>query len=162
MVNYQLGKIYKITCEKTGNVYIGSTTKRLLCQRLAEHINKYKEFMKAKRKISYMSSYEIIKHNMYSISLLENYPCSSRCELTERENHYIRTIECVNVYGKNIYVNGSKDKETLAIKLIEERQQYWDKQQEEYKDLEKQKKVLILSEPYYKQCSIFRKIDLGN
>jgi hypothetical protein len=38
MVNYELAKIYKIVCNKTGMVYIGSTCQRLLSQRLSGHV----------------------------------------------------------------------------------------------------------------------------
>lgn len=166
MVNYEQGKIYKITCEKTGNIYIGSTTKKLICQRLAEHVNQYKYYVNGKN-VTYISSFEIIKENLYTISLLENYPCQSRNELTARENHHIRTIKCVNVYGKNMYINGGKDenikrevKESLAKKLLEEKELYWTKKREyetqEQKRLIKQKR----EEPYFIECSKFRKINI--
>jgi len=42
MVNYEYGKIYKLTSIETENIYIGSTTKKRLCQRLTEHKSNYK------------------------------------------------------------------------------------------------------------------------
>ena len=40
MVNYQLGKVYKIV--GNGKIYVGSTCERLLCQRLSGHNRSYK------------------------------------------------------------------------------------------------------------------------
>ena len=42
MVNYEKGKIYKIVCNTTGEIYIGSTTKQTLAQRLSQHVSQYK------------------------------------------------------------------------------------------------------------------------
>jgi len=43
MPDYQKGKIYKIVCNETGLVYIGSTT-QALSQRLQGHKKNYKTF----------------------------------------------------------------------------------------------------------------------
>ena len=48
MVNYQQGKIYKIVCNMTGMVYVGSTCEQRLSQRLARHVLNYKKFLNAK------------------------------------------------------------------------------------------------------------------
>jgi len=155
MVNYEQAKIYQITCEKTGNIYIGSTTKKLICQRLAEHVSQYKYYMKGKE-TPYITSFEIIKENAYSISLIENYPCKSRNELTARETYFIRTLPCVNKSGKFT----PEYRKQLAIKLLEERTIYWDNIKEENLKLEKQKIKEKLLEPYFIECSKFRKIDI--
>ena len=94
MRDYQLGKIYKIQCHKTGKQYIGSTTCRLLCQRLSSH---YESFLKHQRGYgSYTTSFEILKGDNYSIYLLEKFPCSCKDELIQRERHYVETMDCVN------------------------------------------------------------------
>jgi predicted GIY-YIG superfamily endonuclease len=43
MVNYNNGKIYKIVCNKTGLIYIGSTTKNTIQTRLKEHEGRFKK-----------------------------------------------------------------------------------------------------------------------
>ena len=93
MVNYQNGKIYRIDCLTTGKVYIGSTTKKTVAQRLAEHVN---DFKKRKNGIRHLTSFQIIEQGNYKITLIELYPCNSKDELTSREGHYIRTMDCVN------------------------------------------------------------------
>ena len=97
MLDYQRGKIYKIQCHKTGKQYIGSTTCRLLCQRLASHCESYlKHSTGTERRGSYTTSFEILKGGDYSISLLQSYPCSCKDELLQRERHYIERMDCVN------------------------------------------------------------------
>jgi hypothetical protein len=46
MTNYNNGKIYKIEPlnGEDGDIYIGSTTKKLLCQRMASHRYDYKRW----------------------------------------------------------------------------------------------------------------------
>jgi hypothetical protein len=92
---YQLGKIYKIVCNTTNKVYVGSTCEPTLAKRLANHKRSYKAYMEKKAR-GYATSFEIIGGNNYEIVLLENYPCHSRDELHKRERHYIETLECVN------------------------------------------------------------------
>ena len=41
MVNYKNGKIYKIECNETGEVYYGSTTRKL-CDRMTDHRRGYR------------------------------------------------------------------------------------------------------------------------
>jgi len=97
MVNYQNGKIYKIVDNTTGKVYIGSTTKEYLSQRLAKHVSNYKSYLKTgKKNRNYMTSYQVLENNDYEIMLLELCPCSSKDELFVRERFYTHTIECVN------------------------------------------------------------------
>ena len=59
MVNYQLGKIYKIVCRITGEVYVGSTCETTLARRLAAHRNHCKDYYEKSRG-SYVSSFNII------------------------------------------------------------------------------------------------------
>ena len=94
MLDYQRGKIYKIQCHKTGKQYIGSTTRRLLCQRLASHCESYLKHRHGYG--SYTTSFEILKGGDYSISLIQCYPCSCKDELLQRERHYIERMDCVN------------------------------------------------------------------
>ena len=50
MPDYQLGKIYKIECNVTGQRYIGSTCEPILARRLAGHITNYKSYLNGKFK----------------------------------------------------------------------------------------------------------------
>lgn len=95
MANYTNAKIYKIVDNTNGNVYIGSTTSQLLCQRMAQHRIAYNGYVDGKRK--YYSAFDIIKNNDCEIVLLEEVKdCQNKEQLKQRERHYIDTMECIN------------------------------------------------------------------
>lgn len=95
MVNYQLAKIYKIECNSTKLVYYGSTIEPSLCRRLAGHRSHYENF-KSGKKQKYKEVFEVLKHNNFKISLIENYPCNNKDELSAKKQYYILNNECVN------------------------------------------------------------------
>jgi len=86
MCEYLNGKIYKIGCEITGEVYIGST-RLSLEDRLIKHVDKN----------SNCCSKQIIDRNKYYIEQLESYPCNSKQELERKEGEYQRAFECINI-----------------------------------------------------------------
>ena len=90
---YSRGKIYKIVCDTTGLVYIGSTIEKL-SNRLSKHRADYKRYLNKKRDI--ITSFKVLENNNYKIILIENFPCNSKEELHREERKYIDTIECVN------------------------------------------------------------------
>ena len=96
MVNYQLGKIYKIVCNVTDLVYIGSTCEPTLARRLTKHVNNYKRYLD--KKYHYTSSYDILESGDYDMILIESYPCNSKDELHARERYWTNQIKCVNKY----------------------------------------------------------------
>ena len=97
MVNYSNTKIYKIWSPQGANIYIGSTTKKYLSQRMNEHRSTYisSETAKATSKLIF-EEYGI--ENCF-IELLEAKDCKDKHESSQLEGHYIRTLDCVN---KNI------------------------------------------------------------
>lgn len=114
-MNYQNSKIYKIVCKNTGLIYIGSTTKKYLCDRLGQH--KYLSINENKRKCA---CDEIIKNGNYYIELIELYACNNRKELNIREQYYIDSIECINKNNafkdKQEYINENKEKQKQYMK----------------------------------------------
>ena len=93
--DYANGKIYMIRCNTTKHIYIGSTTKRYLSERLGEHNAQYKCWTGGKT--SYVASFDIIKNNNYVILLVELYPCKSNDELRMREQYHIElSPDCFN------------------------------------------------------------------
>ena len=82
MVNYENGKIYKLVCNKTGLVYVGSTCQRLLCKRLSGHVDAFKRWKNGK--YNYVTSFKIIENNDYYMELLEPVSCSSFDELAKK------------------------------------------------------------------------------
>ena len=101
MVNYNNGKIYKIEPlnGEEGDIYIGSTTKNLLSQRLDTHRSDYKCFLNGKKKVT-TSCNLFIKYGVENckIILLELVNVNTKDELLTREAHFIKTLKCVNKY----------------------------------------------------------------
>ena len=97
MERYQHGKIYKIVCNITDKVYIGSTCKKLLSQRLAGHVSRYNSFKKGT--YHYVSSFDVLQENNYYIELLELVPCNLKDELLVKEKYYIKNNNCVNKHN---------------------------------------------------------------
>ena len=111
MVNYENGKIYKLVCNETGLIYIGSTAQKYLSIRLSGHKWDYKNYLKGKT--NYITSFKVLENGNYDIILLENYSCNDKYELKARERLYIETNECVNKCIPNRtqieYVESNKD-----------------------------------------------------
>ena len=94
MVNYQIGKVYKIV--GNGLLYVGSTTKQLLCQRFSEHRRRYKYWLNGKGICNYISSFKCLGDPNCYVELLELCPCHSNYELRICENKWIQELNCVN------------------------------------------------------------------
>ena len=82
---YENAKIYKLTCSKTGRIYIGSTCISLK-RRNYDHIRKDRE--------NKCSSNLLINP---LISLIKNYPCKTKEDLLWEERYHIETTPCVNI-----------------------------------------------------------------
>ena len=93
MPDYQNSKIYKIVCNETNDVYIGSTTVKL-SERMSKHRNHYKRYKAGK--MNYITSFEILKYPSAKILLVRNTPCNSKEELDALEAGFIKNNECVN------------------------------------------------------------------
>ena len=121
MPNYSNGKIYKIVCNKTNKMYIGSTTKQL-SKRLSGHKYEYLEY-KSGRQLYKMTSYDVLENEDYDIILIENFPCKTKYELLEREKHFITSNECVNKFipNRTKKEHYESNKDNIAVKKKEYR-----------------------------------------
>lgn len=93
MVNYQDSKIYKLVCNVTGLVYVGSTTQPL-DKRKYQHEAVYKRWRKGHK--PFLTSFDILENSDFEIVLIEPYPCTNKKELHRRERYWIDSMECVN------------------------------------------------------------------
>jgi len=105
MVNYKLGKIYRIKCNVTGLEYIGSTCEPTLAKRLTKHVGQYRSYLKGT--YNYVSSFKLLENNDYDIILIEKYPCNDKDELYSRECYFSNQIDCVNVNKRQGVINRS-------------------------------------------------------
>ena len=137
MVNYENGKIYKVVCNITGLIYVGSTCENL-SNRLAHHRRLYKHYLTTNK--SFTTSFEILKNDDYAIVLLEECPCNNKEQLHSRERYYIDSINCVD---KSKPTRTIKEwREDNKEKIKERKRENADKIREQmkiYRDLNKDK-----------------------
>ena len=85
MPDYSQGKIYKVECNITNEVYYGSTVLSL-SRRMRRHRNGKK----------CCTAINIINRGNYNVKVIEEYPCNSKQELEARERWYIENNVCIN------------------------------------------------------------------
>ena len=112
---YQQGKIYKIVSPHTDKIYIGSTTKQYLSQRLAKHKSDFKRWQQGKARN--ITSFNLIELGDVEIILLELYPCNSKDELTSRERHWYNL-------NKELVINKLRPSFTLEERKKEQKEYY--------------------------------------
>jgi hypothetical protein len=106
--DYSKAKIYKIVCNITNKIYIGSTCEPTLARRLACHVGNFKDWKNGNRRK--ITSFEILEGNDYYIELLEICPCTINEELLARERFYIKNNDCINKI-KNLNMTKEDKKE---------------------------------------------------
>ena len=127
-INYKNGKIYKIEpiCDHDeGDVYIGSTTKQYLSQRMTAHRDNYKRYKNDKHaKTMSFDLFDKYGIENCDIILLELVEASSKDELHTREAYYIKATKCVNKYIPMRTIKEYRkqyrhdNKEHLKIKIV--------------------------------------------
>ena len=85
--------VYKIVCNVTGKIYVGSTTIELK-KRLSQHKNHYKSYLNGKSK--YVTSFKVIENNDCDIHLLGNYDLKDNSELLIKERYWFEKLNNVN------------------------------------------------------------------
>ena len=100
MVNYSQGKIYQVVANSggaDGDVYIGSTCKQYLSQRMDQHRSNYKGWKAGKyHKVTVFDVFDKYGVENCCIVLLELVNATTIDELRARERHWIQSTACVN------------------------------------------------------------------
>jgi len=165
-MDYQKGKIYKIESHVGPKIYIGSTTKQYLSQRMEKHRSNYKSWKKGEYGL--IKSFELFDEyglENCQIILLESCPCNSKDELNAKEAHYIRSLPCINKYipGRSIAEWRNDNKEQLKEKAKQYSEINKDKIKEYsimYNKINKEKIKEQKSVPFKCDCgSCFRRDD---
>ena len=133
-INYSNSKVYKIWSPLGDKVYIGSTTKELLCQRMTTHRYKYNQWKKKQASSNNLFITSFILFEEYGIEncfieLIEANKCASKDELTQLEGKYIREIHCINkkVEGRTIKEWCDDNKEKIKQYYQEHKEHYADR-----------------------------------
>ena len=138
--NYSQGKIYKIEpiCDpEEGDIYIGSTTKDYLSQRMVQHKSNYKRW-KNETDTKFITNFKLFdKYGVdnFQIVLLESVDANDYNELVAKEASYIRNLKCVNkVIPNRTY---SEYKEENKEKIREKKKEYYDNNRNKISDKQK-------------------------
>lgn len=144
MTNYNNGKIYKIEAinGEDGDVYIGSTTKQYLSQRMTAHRYDYKRYLDGKREnVTSFKLFEKYGVDNCIIILLESVNANSKDELLAREAHYIKSVACVN---RCIPLQTSKEyKKANKDKIFIQRKEYREANKDKIKEYQNANKDKI-------------------
>ena len=119
-----------------GDVYVRSTTKNYLSQRMQQHKKEYTNYQSGKPNGRYtvFNIYDKYGINNCDIFLIENVNANSKDELHTREGHHIRNIKCVNKM-----IAGGCTREEYLQKKKQSRER--NKRTTELYDLSKKEKV---------------------
>jgi len=141
MVNYANSKVYKIWSTQGDKIYVGSTTKQYLSQRMDKHRSDYKRWKNDKTHL--ITSFKLFEEygldNCF-IELLEAKDCKSKDELAQLEGKYIRNLDCVNrcVAGQTRKQYCKQYYEAKKDEIIENHKQYNEVNREKILEYQKQ------------------------
>ena len=144
MVNYSKGKIYKIENSITNEIYIGSTCKDYLSQRMQKHRSDYKRYKEGKiGKVSTVFDlFDKYGVENFQIILIEAYNANSKDDLHSKEAFYIKSVACVNknipLRNLPVKVYQKEYKEKNYEKINEYLKNYYDKTKDKYNEERKQ------------------------
>lgn len=133
-------KIYKIESDKGSKIYIGSTSKHYLSDRMSSHRYGYKKWKEGNNDKT--MSYEIFDEygiDNCKITLLEDCSHISKEEAHDREAFYIQSSDCINRYiprrKPKQYRQDNKDK------LSHDKKEYYQKNRDQLLEYQKQYKI---------------------
>ena len=155
MTKYNNSKIYKIEplCDHDEHeIYIGSTTRNYLSERMTHHRYDYKQWKDGQtRKSTLYTLFDKFGVENCKMILLENVNCDSLDQLHAKEAEYIKSNMCINkvIPGRTNKEYYNQNKETITENrkiylsknkdtLLEKRKIYREKNIEHIKEVEKQ------------------------
>ena len=143
MIDYSRGKIYKIVCDATDEIYIGSTITPL-----------YKRLCNHKRQIPRHDTQSklLFEKGNCKIILIEDYPCERKEQLHARERYWIENSE--NVVNKMIPTRTIKE-------WAEDNKDYLDNYRKTYYENNKERLQVVKKEYYenHKEKEIKRAVE---
>jgi hypothetical protein len=153
--DYSKGKIYKVEpiCEHDdGDIYIGSTTKDYLSQRMVQHRSNYKRWLNAiGTSVSVFKIFDKYGSENCNIVLLESVDAKDYNELISREAYYIRTLQCVNkiIPDRKIKEYYEDNKEIIIQRRVQYRLANKEKLREYYET--NKKHIIERKKQYYNE-----------
>ena len=117
---YSKGKIYGIKCEKTGDLYIGSTYEHLDV-RLQKHLTDFRGWKNCmgledngNKERAFRSSFKIFFNEDYKFFKIKDYPCNNKLELEAEEYATMDSLESkgekiVNIKRKSKLISNNNN-----------------------------------------------------
>ena len=109
MIDYKLGKIYKVINDVNDIIYVGSTAQRKLSHRMRDHRSRAND-------PSFTSTWNIAMRTIgvshFKIVLVCSHPCSSKDELEAKEFEIINELKSNGQEVYNSIVDGKHSDET--------------------------------------------------
>ena len=134
MVNYSNSKVYKIeaiNAPEDEKIYIGSTTKQYLSQRMDKHRSDYRRWKEGKaRKIMSFDLFDKYGLENCVIVLIELVNANSKDELHAREKEYIKNLNTIN---KCIPVPNENERKEYIKNWKETNIEHYKEQRKEYR-----------------------------
>ena len=109
MINYQMGKIYKVVNDVNDIIYIGSTAQPKLCNRMRDHRSRSQDLSRTSTLYTAMRSIGVAHFKIVLICL---YPCSTKEELEAKEFMVINELKADGQDVYNSIINGKHSEET--------------------------------------------------
>ena len=172
MVNYSLGKVYKIESingGEEGDVYIGSTSLPLLSTRMAQHRCDYKGWKNGIRNFRTSGTlFEKYGVDNCHIVLLESIDAKNKDELFACERKWIKSQKCINKFisgrKKPEYYQDTKETRRIVNKkwreanrvIISIQQNTYDKEHSEAIRFRKKQYYLDNKERILERCRQYR------
>ena len=156
MTTYTHGKVYKIVCNKTNEVYIGSTTQPL-SKRLAQHRMSHKQYLNGL--YGFISSFPILERGDYDIVLIENVSCENKEQLHRAERKHIEQNACVN---RNIPLRTRREYYIDNLIELKEKQNKYDREHAEKKRIyyiENVERIKERMRNYYYEKQMFKRAE---
>ncbi|MDO9333709.1 MAG: NUMOD3 domain-containing DNA-binding protein [Dehalococcoidales bacterium] len=113
MVNYQLGKIYKVINTVNDIVYIGST-----CRPLSVRMCAHRSEAKHNQKGALYPAMRELGIGKFRIVLIEEYPCLNKMQLEARECKTMVDLKFDGVHIYNLMINGHSDQTREKLRKI--------------------------------------------
>jgi hypothetical protein len=132
MPNFENSKIYRI--DGNGLTYIGSTT-----ESLQKRLKRHRDYIKEGR---YCSSSKVLSDVNHKISLVEEFPCKNKFELTEKEYYWFSNIVNCNDISPhkqkiNVYEKYVKNNPEVVKARVEATKRWREKNKEKIKEYNK-------------------------
>jgi group I intron endonuclease len=137
MPDFSKGKIYKITNDYNDDIYIGSTCDSL-CKRFSNH--KAHSTLEHKKHTLLYKLVNEIGFNRFKIELIEEYPCSDKYTLRQREGYFIREMGTLNqlIAGRTNKEYHKEHQKAYYERVKEHKKEYDKKYYEENKERKKE------------------------